>query len=65
MIENKLEKTYINMLEERIKEFVTLEANKIIDDKVAEFRRTLESRKGEYVDEIMKDIKVYHESSSV
>lgn len=44
-----------------IKEMVKSKIDKEIDKKVEQFRRELEDRKDNYIAEIMKGIRIYHE----
>lgn len=44
-----------------IKEIVKSKIDKEIDKKVEQFRRELEDRKDNYIAEIMKGIRIYHE----
>ena len=61
MISKEVETNCMDVLESGMKYFIEMEANRIMDEQVAEFRRVLESRKDRYVAEIMKSIRVFQE----
>lgn len=44
-----------------LKQIITDKVNKEIEEEVEKFRRKLEDRKDNYISEIMKGIRIYHE----
>lgn len=55
------EKFIENGIKISVKEIVRSKIDKEIDEKVEKFRRELEDRKDDYIAEVMKGIRIYHE----
>lgn len=57
-----MEENFIeNGIKISVKEIVKSRINEEINKKVEQFRRELEDRKDDYIAEIMKGIRIYHE----
>ena len=55
------EKFIENGIKISVKEIVRSKIDKEIDEEVEKFRRKLEDRKDDYIAEVMKGIRIYHE----
>ena len=55
------EKFIENEIKISVKEIVRSKIDEEIDEKVEKFRRELEDRKDDYIAEVMKGIRIYHE----
>ena len=55
------EKFIENAIKISVKQIVRDKIDKEIDEEVEQFRRKLEDRKDDYIAEVMKGIRIYHE----
>ena len=55
------EKFIENGIKISVKQIVRVKIAKEIDEEVEQFRRKLEDRKDDYIAEVMKGIRIYHE----
>lgn len=55
------EKFLEEMLKKNIEQIIKSKVNEEIEEEVEKFKNKLESRKDQYIAEIMKGIRIYHE----